>query len=294
MLSSATTVNRSPAAGTPLSPSTSTGNEAARLDALDPIVEQRLQRALDRADHHQVADVQRAALDQHRRDGPRALSSFASTTAPTAGSMRVRLRLDLRLGHQLDGLSRSSMPSPVRAETGTASTSPPYSSTTTSCSASCCLTRSGLAVAVDLVEGDDDRHVGGAGVVDRFARLGHDAVVGSHHEHRDVGGLGAACAHRGERLVARRVQERDPAAVDLDLVGADVLGDAASLAGRDARLADRVQQAGLAVVDVAHDRHDRRPWLEQRWVLLLLGADAGLRQFGCARRSAWRPVQRAA
>ena len=42
------------------------------------------------------------------------------------------------------------------------------------------------------------------------------------------------------------------------LVGADVLGDAAGLAGRDLGLADRVQQRGLAVVDVAHDRHHRR------------------------------------
>ena len=42
------------------------------------------------------------------------------------------------------------------------------------------------------------------------------------------------------------------------LVGADVLGDAAGLAGHDLGLADGVEQRGLAVVDVAHDRHDRR------------------------------------
>ena len=45
--------------------------------------------------------------------------------------------------------------------------------------------------------------------------------------------------------------------VVVDLVGADVLGDAAGLAGRDLGLADRVEQRRLAVVDVAHDRHDR-------------------------------------
>ena len=37
-----------------------------------------------------------------------------------------------------------------------------------------------------------------------------------------------------------------------------MLGDPARLAGRDLGLADRVQQRRLAVVDVAHDRHDRR------------------------------------
>ena len=50
----------------------------------------------------------------------------------------------------------------------------------------------------------------------------------------------------------------------VDAVGADVLGDAAGFARRDARLADRVHQRGLAVVDVAHEGHDRRAQLESR------------------------------
>ena len=41
-------------------------------------------------------------------------------------------------------------------------------------------------------------------------------------------------------------------------VRADVLRDAAGFALGDARLADRVEQRGLAVIDVAHDRDDRR------------------------------------
>jgi hypothetical protein len=40
-------------------------------------------------------------------------------------------------------------------------------------------------------------------------------------------------------------------------VGADVLGDAAGLAGGDVGLADDIQQRGLAVVNVAHDGDDR-------------------------------------
>ena len=46
--------------------------------------------------------------------------------------------------------------------------------------------------------------------------------------------------------------------VVVDLVGADVLGDAAGLARGHLGLADRVEQRRLAVVDVAHDRDDRR------------------------------------
>ncbi len=66
--------------------------------------------------------------------------------------------------------------------------------------------------------------------------------------------------------MARGVDEGDRAldALQLgdDLVGADVLGDAAGLALADVGLADRVQQARLSVVDVTHDRDDRRPELE--------------------------------
>ena len=114
------------------------------------------------------------------------------------------------------------------------------------------------ALLVDLVDRDDDRHFGGLGVVDRLLGLRLDAVVGGDHDHREVGHARAAGAHRGERLVAGRVEEGDLLAAVAHLVGADVLGDAAGLAGDDLGLADRVQQRGLAVVDVAHDRDHRR------------------------------------
>ncbi len=115
------------------------------------------------------------------------------------------------------------------------------------------------ALLVDLVDGDHHRHVGGLGVVDRLDRLRHDAVVGGDDDDRDVGDLGAAGAHRREGLVAGSVEEGDRLALGVDLVGADVLGDAAGLARGDLGLADRVEQRGLAVVDVAHHGHDRGP-----------------------------------
>jgi hypothetical protein len=54
---------------------------------------------------------------------------------------------------------------------------------------------------------------GRLGVIDGFDRLRHDAVIGRHHQHDDVGDLGAAGTHRGERGVARRIDEGDLAAV---------------------------------------------------------------------------------
>ena len=97
---------------------------------------------------------------------------------------------------------------------------------------------------VDLVDRDDDRHLGGLGVIDRLDRLRHDAVVGRNHQHDDVRHLGAAGAHRREGFVAGRIDERDLVAVGRrDLIGADVLRDAAGFAGHDVRRADRVRAA---------------------------------------------------
>ena len=92
-------------------------------------------------------------------------------------------------------------------------------------------------------------------MVDGLDGLGHDAVLGGHHQNGDIRHHGAAGTHGGKRLVTRGIQEGDGLAVDLHLIGADVLGDAAGLAGGHMGIADIVQQAGLAVVHVAHDHH---------------------------------------
>ena len=109
--------------------------------------------------------------------------------------------------------------------------------------------------------------------MDRLDRLRHDAVVGRHHEDHDVGCRGTAGTHGGKRRMARRVEECDLLAVLLDLVGTDVLGDATSLAGHDIGLADRIEQRRLAVVDVAHDGHDRRTG-DQHVIVVRLVEDA--------------------
>ena len=90
-----------------------------------------------------------------------------------------------------------------------------------------------------------------------FDRLRHHAVIRRHHKDRNVGRLSAAGAHRGKRGMAGRVDEGDLLAVLFDLVGADMLGDAAGLARDHIGIADGVEQRGLAVVDVTHDRDHR-------------------------------------
>src|SRR5712691_4863096 len=69
--------------------------------------------------------------------------------------------------------------------------------------------------------------------------------------------------------MTRRVEEGDLSPVVLDLVRADVLGDTPGFARRDVRRADRVEQARLAMVDVAEDGDDRGALLELRGVDVL-------------------------
>jgi hypothetical protein len=110
---------------------------------------------------------------------------------------------------------------------------------------------------VDLVDRDEDWHARCARVVDRLLGLRHHAIVSRNHQDDHVGDPGAARTHHREGLVAGRVEEHDVAIPHLHGIGADVLGDAAGFALGDARLANRVEQRRLAVVDVAHDGHDR-------------------------------------
>ena len=93
--------------------------------------------------------------------------------------------------------------------------------------------------------------------------LGHDPVVCSHNQDNEVGDLCAAGPHGRKGGVARRVQEGHAISFgQFHLVGADVLGDPAVLTAGDIRLAQGVEEGGLAVVDMAHDRHNRGPGLQ--------------------------------
>ena len=72
--------------------------------------------------------------------------------------------------------------------------------------------------------------------------------------------------------MARGIQKGDGLAVYHHLVSADMLGDAAGLAAGHMGIADVVQQAGLAVVHVTHDHHNRGPG-HQILSLILMGVN---------------------
>ena len=128
---------------------------------------------------------------------------------------------------------------------------------------------------IHLVDGDNDRNFGGLGVVDGLNGLGHDAVIGGHDQNGQIGDHRAAGAHGGEGLMAGGVQEGDDLLAHSDLIGADGLGNTAGLAGGHIGVADIVQQAGLAVVDVAHDHNDGGA-LHQILFLILVVVDQSL------------------
>ena len=233
-----------------------------RLHALALVVGHRPHAAPMGARDDVVADLERAALDQDGHDGAAARVELGLDHG--AGGIRVRVGGELLdLGGQQQTLEQvvdavvrlgrhvheHRVPAPLlrlEAELGHLRAH-----------------AVGLrAFLVDLVDRHDDRHVGRLRVVHGLAGLRAHAVVGGDHDHGDVRGLGTTGTHGGERLVARGVQERDGLVVLVDLVGADVLRDATGLARGDFRLADRVQQRRLAVVDVTHDRDHRRARLE--------------------------------
>src|SRR5690606_25253080 len=111
---------------------------------------------------------------------------------------------------------------------------------------------------VDLVDGNDQGHASGFRMLDRFLSLRHDAVISCHHQNHDIRGLGTTSTHGGKRSVARGVQEGDHAALGLNVVGTDMLGNTAGFARGDLGATNIVEQRGLAVVDVTHHGHNRR------------------------------------
>ena len=115
---------------------------------------------------------------------------------------------------------------------------------------------------VDFVDGDDDGDAGSFGVVDCFDGLRHHAVVCSDDEDDEVSDFRAASAERCERFMARGVEEDDPAGRRVDRRCADMLSDAAGFACRYAGIAQRIEEGGLAVVDVAHHGDDWRAEFE--------------------------------
>ncbi len=95
-------------------------------------------------------------------------------------------------------------------------------------------------------------------MVNGFNRLGHDTVIGRHHQDDHVGHLGPPGPHGGEGFVSRCIQESDvlPGG-KLHLVGTNVLGDTSRFAAHHIGFADIIQERCFSVVHMTHDRYHR-------------------------------------
>ena len=173
------------------------------VDGFALIVDQRADAAHFGAGHDDVADPQRAALHQHGRDRTAAAIELGFDHGAFGGTRRIGLEVEqfglqrdhlqqlveigLVLGGNLDvddvAAQRFDLHLVLQQFGAHA-------------------LRLGVGL-VDLVDRDDHRNLRRLGVIDRLDGLRHDAVVGRDHQDHDVGHLGAAGAHRGERGVAR-------------------------------------------------------------------------------------------
>ena len=115
---------------------------------------------------------------------------------------------------------------------------------------------------IHLVNRYDDVNARRLRVVDSFDCLRHDTVVSGYNKDCDIGTLRASCSHCGERLVSGGVEERYISAVYVNSVRADVLCNAAGFSCRYARVADSVENGGLAVVNVSHYAYNGRAGYE--------------------------------
>ena len=259
---------------------------SGRADLPAAIVHHCANLAQHRADYKRVPDSQRAVLCEHSGHRTLAAVELRLQHHSDGGPGRVGTQF-AQFGNQIDHFEQVvdalSCLGRDRAEDGIAAPLFRHQSAI----GKLLLDTLGLGLGqVHLVDRDNDRDAGLLGVVDGFDGLGHDAVVSGNDQHHHVGHRGAVCPHFGERFMAGCVDEHDPLAVLDDVIGADRLGDATSLAASDIGRADLVEQRGLAVVDMPHDRHDRRPRLDILHALVLIDVQHRLffeRQFGSGR-----------
>ncbi|MPM91011.1 hypothetical protein SDC9_138136 [bioreactor metagenome] len=123
---------------------------------------------------------------------------------------------------------------------------------------------------INFIDGNDDGDTGRLCMVDGFYSLRHDAVVRRNDQNGNIGDVGTASPHGGKGRVARGVEEGNFPTCRFDLVGTDVLRDAAGLARRHMGVSNGVKQGGFAVVDVAHDDDNRAAGLK---IGLAVGTD---------------------
>ncbi|CAB4928726.1 unannotated protein [freshwater metagenome] len=233
------------------------------LDGVAVVVEHCPDSAVGIARDDRIAGAQGAALDEDGRHRAAAAVEMSLDRDALGILARVGAQVERRIGREEDGIEKL-------LDTGTRLRGDvdEHRVAAELLSDESVLSQLGpdlnrvCAFLVDLVHCHDDRHAGRLRMVQGLDCLRLHAIISSNDKDRDVGDLRTTGAHGGERLMARGIDEGDLALAlggrGRDLVGADVLRDPTCLATDDVRLADSVKETGLAVIDVTHDRDNRR------------------------------------
>ena len=206
VFSSGATTKSSPASATSDRPSTCTGVDGPASLTWSPLSSMRARtRPQAGAGHERVADPERAPLDEdgghrapadvevgleHDARGParRGWPAGPRRSATTSRLLEQVVDAEVLQGGDLD---HDRVAAPRLGHRGP-------------CSESCCMTRLGSAFSRSILLMATTIGTSAAlAWLSASMRLGHHAVVGRDHQHDDVGGLGAAGPHGGERLVAR-------------------------------------------------------------------------------------------
>ena len=115
-------------------------------------------------------------------------------------------------------------------------------------------------------------------MVQCFHSLGHESVISSNNEHDNIGNVSTACTHLCKGFVSRGINKGNGLSVELSNRSTDVLGNTAGFTASHICLTDPVLQRGLAVVNVAHEGHNRRTGLE---IFRISGGDCCIFRFDC-------------
>ena len=223
-----------------------------------PVVHHGTDLAVAGTDQDGVPDVQGAPVDQHRSHRASALIQLGFDDGTVGRQFRVGFQFQ-HIGYQQDHFQQVTdtglLTGRNRHHDGVAT--PGFRNQTMFRQLLHDEVRVGPFL-IDFVDGHDDGHLGGFGMVDGFNGLGHDAIIGSHHQYGNICHLGTTGTHGRKGFMPRSIQENDGPALADHPVCTDVLGDTAGFPCRHVGLPDGIQQRSLAVVHVTHDGHHRR------------------------------------
>ena len=97
-------------------------------------------------------------------------------------------------------------------------------------------------------------------MIDRLHSLRHNTIICCHDKDCDICRICATHTHRRERLMSRRVKERDLLSIDIDGIRTNMLCDASCFLVCHVCFSNGIQKRGLTMIDMAHYTDDRRSW----------------------------------